>query len=108
MLGVRSLRDPADPYLNIYNSSMEFRLSFDLYEIFNTQLGRFGLAYSSFLKSKRSKEKPKDHWERIAFFIRHLLGKASILYLTFFTYLYYRSLSEEEIRELRRSHGAKK
>jgi len=80
---------------------VELRLSFDLNEIFQSSIGRFGLAYYSFLKSKRRKKKPKDNWERVAFFIYHLLGKISILYLKLFTQLYLRSHSEEEIHDMR-------
>ena len=78
---------------------MEIKIPIDLDKVFRSKVGTFALQYWFYSKKKR-KVKPKDNWDKIIFFMIDLMGKLSLLYLHFLTYLYYRSLSEEEVRKL--------
>lgn len=78
---------------------MEIKIPIDLDKIFRSKIGTFALKYYFYSRKKR-KVKPKDNSERLAIFIIGIMGRLSLLYLQFFTRLYFRSLSEEELRRL--------
>jgi len=79
---------------------VELHIPIDVDKIFESKIGQFGFRYYHFINGKRRRKRPKDIGDKIGRIIYHALGKCALAYLHFFTNLYFRSLSEEELRKL--------
>jgi hypothetical protein len=84
---------------------MVITFGFDYDKILKSKIGTFAVVYYSAFIKRHKKLRAKSNSDRIGNFIYHAIGRLSVLYLDFFTYLYFRSLSKEELDKILSGHS---